>query len=97
MLVVIATVPGQPDKHDEIVAALATCAAASRQDPGCLSYMFTVDVEDPNSYASIETWTDQASLDAHMQQPHTAALLEALGDKVAGAPVITTYEVSEVR
>jgi len=54
-------------------------------------------VEDENSYASIETWDDQASLDAHMQQPHTQALLAALPPWVAGAPVITTYEVSEVR
>jgi len=40
--------------------------------------VFTSDVEDENSYASIETWDDQASLDAHMQQPHTQALLAAL-------------------
>ena len=97
MLVVIATVPGQPAHAEAIVAALAECAAASRKDPGCRSYVFTTDVEDANSYASIETWDDQASLDAHMQQPHTQKLLAVIGDKVAGAPVITTYEVSEVR
>jgi len=97
MLVVVATVPGRPDKRADILAALTTCAAASRKDAGCLSYVFTSDVEDENSYASIETWDDQASLDAHMQQPHTQALLAALPPWVAGAPVITTYEVSEVR
>ena len=97
MLVVVATVPGQPDKRAQIVAALATCAAASRNDPGCRSYIFTTDVEDEHSYASIETWDDQASLDAHMQQPHTQALLATLADKVAAAPVITTYEVSATR
>lgn len=96
MLVVIATVPGQPAQRAAITAALATCAAASRNDPGCRSYVFTSDVEDENSFASIETWDDQASLDAHMQQPHTRALLAALADKVAAAPVITTYEVSAV-
>ena len=37
MLVVIATVPGKPDKRDDIVAALAECAAASRHDAGCRS------------------------------------------------------------
>jgi quinol monooxygenase YgiN len=97
MLVVVAAVPGQPDKRTEIVAALAACAAASRKDPGCRSYLFTSDVEDEHSYASIETWDDQASLDAHMQQPHTQALFAALADKVAAAPVITTYDVAEVR
>jgi len=97
VLVVIATVPGKPDKRADIVAGLAECAAASRQDAGCRSYWFTTDVENPDSYASIETWDDQASLDAHMSQPHTQKLLGAIGDWVAGAPVITTYDVSEVR
>ena len=97
MLVVIATVPGKPDKRAEIAAALGTCAVSSRTDPGCQSYAFYSDVENPDSYASIETWDSQAELDAHMQTPHVAALLAAIGDLVAGAPVITTYEVSEVR
>ena len=96
MLVVIATAGGQPDKRAEITAALATCAAASRGDAGCQSSVFTVDVENPDSYASIETWDEQASLDAHMQQPHTTKLLATLSDKVLAAPVITVYEVADV-
>lgn len=97
MLVVIATVPGKPEKRAEILAALATCAAASRNDQGCQSYAFWSDVEDEHSYASIETWDSQSDLDAHMGQPHTLALVGALGDLVAGAPVVTTYDVAEVR
>ena len=97
MLVVIATVPGKPEHHADIVAALSECAAASRGDQGCRSYVFTTDVEDENSYASIETWDSQADLDAHMGQPHTQKLLSTIGGWVAGAPVITTYDVAEVR
>ena len=97
MLVVIATVPGKPEKRAEILAALATCAAASRNDPGCQSYAFWTDVENLDSYASIETWDSQADLDAHMKTPHVAALFAAIGEHVAGAPVVTTYDVAEVR
>ena len=97
MIVVLATVPGKPDKRAELAAALGTAAVASRGDKGCQSYAFFTDVENPDSYSSIETWDSQADLDAHMQTPHIASLLAAIGDLVAGAPVITTYEVSEVR
>ncbi len=97
MLVVTATVLGKPDEREHIAATLAACAAASRNDPGCTKYAFWTDVENPDSYASIETWDSQEQLDAHMQTPHVAALLAALGDKLAGAPVITTYDVAAVR
>ena len=97
MLVVIATVPGKPGSREQLQAALATCATASRTDPGCQSYAFWTDVENLDSYASIETWDSQADLDAHMKTPHVAALFAAIGEHVAGAPVVTTYDVAEVR
>ena len=91
MLVVIATLAGQPDKREVISTALAKAAAASRGDAGCLSYSFAVDVEDPDRYVSIETWEDQASLDAHFTQPHIAELFGAIGDALAGPADIKTY------
>ena len=54
--------------------------------------MFTTDVED-----ELETWDDQASLDAHMQQPHTQKLLATIADWVTAVPVITTYDVPATR
>lgn len=54
MLVVIATLPGRPDKREEIAAALSRAAAASRGDAGCSSYAFHRDLEDPDRYVSVE-------------------------------------------
>ena len=92
MLVVIATLPGKPDKREEIAAALAKAAAASRGDAGCVSYAFHRDLENPDSYVSVEVWEDQASLDAHFQAPHLAELLAVAGDLLAGEVTIETYE-----
>ena len=75
MLLVVATVPGKPDKREELSALLASLAASSRSDAGCASYAFYADVEDQDAFVSIETWDQQSSLDAHMQQPHTQAAL----------------------
>lgn len=92
MLVVIATLPGKPDKRDEIAEVLAKAAATSRGDAGCLSYAFHRDLENPDSYVSVEVWEDQASLDAHFATPHLAELFRVAPDLLDGAPVITTYE-----
>lgn len=94
MIVVIATLPGRTDKRDDIAAALTKAAVASRTEAGCLSYAFTRDVEDPDRYVSVETWQDQASLDAHFGTPHIAELLSQAPDLLAGDVAITRYETS---
>ena len=92
MLVVIATLKGKPEQREVLSAALAKAAAASRGDAGCLSYSFTVDLEDENRFISVETWADQASLDAHFTTPHLAELFTLAGEALDGAPDIQTYE-----
>jgi quinol monooxygenase YgiN len=92
VLVVIATLQGKPEHRELLSAALAKAAAASRGDAGCLSYSFTADLEDPNRFISVETWADQASLDAHFTTPHIGELFAVAGDALEGAPDIKTYE-----
>ncbi|GAB2922828.1 putative quinol monooxygenase [Rhodococcus aerolatus] len=94
MIVVIAEATTKPEKADEVAGLLATTAASSRGDEGCLSYSFLRDVEDPTRFCSIETWESKAHLDAHMGQAHTQQLLGALPDMVTAPPVITVHEVS---
>ena len=93
-LVVIASLPGKPDKREELGELLAKEAATSRGDAGCLAYSFTRDLEDPDRYVSVEVWEDQPSLDAHFTAPHLAELFGAMGDLLAGAPDIKTYPVA---
>ena len=92
MLVVIATLPGKPEKREEIASVLSKAAAASRGDAGCLSYAFHVNLEDPDSFVSVEVWEDQASLDAHFTTPHVAELFTLAPDLLAGEVTITSYE-----
>jgi len=92
VLVVIATLPGKPDKREEITAALTKAAVASREEEGCLSYSFHVDLENVDNYVSVETWKDQESMDAHFTTPHVAELLALAPDLLAGELSINTYE-----
>ena len=54
-----------------------------RQEPGCLSYSYAVDLGDPNLLHVIESWADEAALDAHM------ADLGGLMDALAGAQMLS--------
>ncbi len=94
MLVVIAVLRGKSDKRSEIDAALGAAAAASRTEAGCLSYAFCRDVEDADRYVSVETWVDQAALDAHFTTPHLAELFAQAPQLLDGAPEIASYETS---
>ena len=91
MLVVIATLPGNPEKREEITAALTKAAAASREDPGCVSYAVHVDMENVDRYVSVEVWEDQESLDAHFQTEHVAELMGLAGELLAGEVDLKVY------
>lgn len=94
MVVVIARARAQADKADELARVVAALAVASRQEPGCQSYAFYRDVEDPTLFCSVETWDSRADLDAHMGAPHVAEALGKLPDLVAAAPTIHAHEVA---
>lgn len=94
MYVVIARAAGRPDQRAALVRALTTLADASRQDPGCRSYGFYADVQDENSFVSVEEWESREQLDAHFATPHLAAFMSAAGDLLAAPPTIDMHEVA---
>lgn len=94
MIIVIAEAHATPEAADELAALLATTAAASRGDAGCLDYRFARDTEDATAFYSIESWESKADLDGHMGQSHTQTLLGFLEGKVTAAPIITVHDVS---
>jgi quinol monooxygenase YgiN len=76
-------VTGQVRFGDGEIARLngdfAANIAATRAEPGCTSYHYSVDALDPNLLHVAEQWESEAAIDAHMQSPHMAALGAALG------------------
>lgn len=60
--------------------------AASRKDPGCIGYDCKRDELNADTYLFIETWKDDASLDAHMQTAHFKTFVEQV-DAILEAPL----------
>lgn len=51
-------------------------------DKGCIQYDLHRVVDSNNEFCFIETWEDQASLDAHMEASHYKSFKDFVDDKV---------------
>lgn len=68
-----------PAKHDEAVAVFSKAMAATRQDEGCVRYVFSADLDTPGRFHIAEEWESQEASDAHMTKPHLAEFFRAMG------------------
>jgi quinol monooxygenase YgiN len=65
---------------------------ATRAEPGCARYVYAADLADPNLLHVIEEWSDEEAMDAHMNTPHMADLMTAMGSAKIEAIGINAYE-----
>lgn len=62
----------RPDDREEITRILRELTPASRQEPGCVSYIPHRVESEPDTVLIYEQYRDQAALDAHRASPHFA-------------------------
>lgn len=58
------------DARDEVLRHFTVCAAASRDEDGCLDYVVTADPEHAGRVVVFERWRDEEDLRAHFRTPH---------------------------
>ena len=85
---VVATIPAKPEAVDAIRSALQALARATRDEEGCLAYDLFESAAAPGTFVTVERWTDQAALDAHLQTPHVADAFAAADGALAGEVAI---------
>ena len=76
------TVTAQPEHVDEVIEGLNRMAAESQKEDGCIGYYIYQNTVAPNELVIVETWRDQAALDAHAKTPHYTGILPPLKDKM---------------
>jgi quinol monooxygenase YgiN len=90
---IIGMVVAKDETRDELRAILQEQVAPTRAEPGCISYDFHVDAEDPNRFMFYENWRSKADLDAHLHAPHLTPLFGRVDELLAEPVRIRFYEI----
>lgn len=59
-----------PEDHERVREHMRALTLASRQEPGCISYIAHFVEDEPSIVLLYEQYVDQGALDAHCATPH---------------------------
>jgi quinol monooxygenase YgiN len=91
MIIIAGSLSFDPADREDVLASLVEVTVASRRDDGCVEYVWSEDLEAPNTFRFFECWDTKAALDAHLAAPHEAVFGERNLTRLTGATA-TTYE-----
>ena len=60
----------EQEHHEQVREQLRNITLASRQEPGCVSYVAHFVEDDPGTVLIYEQYVDEAALDYHRGAPH---------------------------
>jgi quinol monooxygenase YgiN len=89
---VVATFVARPGQETALRNALVGLVTPTRLEKGCLNYDLHALPDQPAKFLFHENWTDQASLDAHLQSAHVQAVLPRMDEWCAQPPQIVIWE-----
>lgn len=95
-VIVIARAQVGPESRARFIVAAKDCIAATRREPGCMSYDMHESVSEIGHFVFVETWRSRADVDRHMAEPYLQAFLNIAGTCVTAAPVIEVVEPRSV-
>jgi quinol monooxygenase YgiN len=80
--------------REELLGVLEKLNATSPGEAGCVSYAFTADLDDPNTFRFFECWEDEATFDAHCATPQYVDFTTRFLPQLTSVEA-TRYEVAE--
>ncbi len=96
MLIVAGTVRLKTGTLEDVRPHMDKMLAASRAEPGCITYSYALDVQDAELVRVFEEWHSKEDLDLHFQTPHMAEWREALGEIGIVERKIKAYTIDSV-
>lgn len=96
MLVVAGHVRIDPANDAAAREAARAVMEATRAEPGCISYVFSADFDEPGLYRIFEEWESAEALEAHFETPHMATFQAAVGGMGVQEMDVKRYEVASV-
>lgn len=88
MILIVVKMPIRPEFADDWPEHVAEFTAATRAEPGNVSFEWFRSGEDPNLWVLVEAFKDAAAGEAHTSSAHFKAAGKMLAQKLAGTPQI---------
>lgn len=96
MIYVIATLTVKPETRAELIAAAKQSIAATRKEPGNISYDMHESVTDPSRIVFVEEWEDADALGAHGKSDHLRAFGRVAAKCLSAPPRIEVITPAKV-
>ncbi len=90
---VVAHLISKPETVAETREVLLGLIGPTCDEDGCVTYELHQNTADPTDFTFIEEWTDDASLDAHLESAHLNTAREKLGELLAEPADIRRYKL----
>jgi quinol monooxygenase YgiN len=94
MVVVVGRVKTDADKREALIRVGQTVAAASRQEPGCISYRLYEDTEIENEFVFVEEWESSEALQQHFATTHVGEFMEAITATLVAPPDVKFHTIA---
>ncbi len=94
MIVVVGRVRTDPDRRDALLEAGQAVAAASRAEPGCISYRLYEDTEAENEFVFVEEWESDEALRRHFATPHISEFMAAIPAAIVAPPDVKFHTIA---
>jgi len=94
MIVVVGRVVTDAGKRADLVRVGQTVAAASRLEPGCMSYRLYQDTENENEFVFVEEWESDTALQEHFASSHVAEFLQAIQATLVAPPDVKFHTIA---
>lgn len=88
---IMARITARAETADSLREILLALVGPSRGEAGCVSYEAFQNQDNPVEFVTVEQWTDQAAVDAHMASPHVATAISRAGELLALPPLIHRF------
>lgn len=89
MISLIVKLPVQPEKREELVAALKELAAHAALEEGTLGYSVNISKAVPDAVVLLERYRDKAAFDVHAASAPVKAFFARAPELLDGNPEIT--------
>ncbi len=94
MIIVAVEVKVDSGAAAQVKDAITRMETATREEPGCITYAFSVDVSDDTTIRVIERWKSMDDIKGHMASPHMAEFNKAMGAIRPKGLDIKAYEIA---